>query len=623
MVAGGLSSTQQDAVAAIWDQHRPTMLDRVALLERAQLDPTLRARAREAAHQLAGTAGTFGFSRASELAHKCEQLLISDAGAFEMAEWVAGIRADISAGEEAGPEAPGSDPHLTPLPLLLVVTEDPGMAERMRAEAGRRGLRVVSARAVEADRKLAANEPAAVLLDLSAPGADALLDAHPVVLALNGTDRAEIARRGAAAFLDEHTTPAEAIDHVSLLLQRNAPATERVLVVGTDPAPLEELELVVDADPFAGQVDCGAIVLGPGELDLCRMLRNDPRWSTVPIVVVGTGDPEPAFAAGADDVAPSAQLLPRVRNHLARHRVHQALADTDPLTGLRNRRTSSAALSHLLRLAERLERPVCLVELDIDHFKRVNDVHGHVAGDVVLRRLGDLLRRSFRGEDVVARWGGEEFVVGLFGLDRDGGVDRISDLLGRFRAETFTGADGEAFQVSFSAGIAQYPADGADLESLYVAADEALYAAKRGGRNQVAGAGDGPHATQQVDVAIIEDEDATSELIAHALNGRGLRTFRFSNGAVAVQMLLGERPRVRARVILLDLNLPAVDGMDLLMLFEREGVLRSSRALVVSAQDDPGTMARARSLGAIDYLVKPIDLDDLSLRVDASLGRRP
>ncbi len=86
-------------------------------------------------------------------------------------------------------------------------------------------------------------------------------------------------------------------------------------------------------------------------------------------------------------------------------------------------------------------------------------------------------------------------------------------------------------------------------------------------------------------------------------------------------MLLGDRPRVRARVILLDLNLPAVDGMELLTLFQREGILRSSRTLVVSAHDDATTIERARSLGAIDYIVKPIDLDALSVKVDEALGR--
>ncbi len=608
------------------------MVERVELLERAQADPTLRALARDAAHQLAGTVGTFGFPRASELARKCELLLSSDAVANEMAEWVAGIRAEL--GDLPFDESAGDDdsPRPTPLPLVLIVTEDPGTGERLRTEAGRRGLRVATARVAEAQNRLG-EDPDAVLLDLTASGAARLMGEHPTVLALADDDafedRIEVARRGAVGFLDRSTTPAGAIDQVTLALQRRAAAGDRVLVVSADDTILDETGLeVITIDPGADvwgeltRVNPSTIVLDADQLELCRVIRNDPRWSIVPIVVLDEGDPHLAFAAGADDVAPAAQLVARVHNHLARYRVHQSLAETDPLTGLRNRRTSTAALSHLLRLAERLERPVCVVEIDIDHFKRVNDTHGHMVGDLVLRRLGDLLARSFRGEDIVARWGGEEFVVGLFGLEREGGIDRISDLLGRFRAEKFKDASGTSFSLSFSAGVAQYPADGADLESLYGAADEALYSAKRAGRDQVAGAGWGPNATQQVDVAIIEDEDATSELFAHALNGRGLRCFQFSNGASAVAMLLGERPRVRARVILLDLNLPAVDGMELLTLFEREGILRSSRTLVVSADDDPRTIARARELGAGAYVVKPVELDALVAQVDAALGRR-
>ncbi len=497
----GTLTAQQAAIAAIWDQHRPAMVERVQLLERAQIDPTLRAQAREAAHKIAGTAGTFGFPQASELARKCELLLASDAAAWEMHEWVAGIRAEIATDDVEAPTEEATeedDPRPTPLPVVLVVTEDPGTAERMRTEAGRRGLRVSTSRVTEARGRIEREHPDAVLLDLVAHGAIDLLGAHGTMLALACDDafkdRLEVARRGAVGFLNHTVTPAEAIDQVTLALQRRAAAGDRVLAVSADASALVEAGIeTVSRTAGTGiwdellRVNPSTIVLGHDQLELGRVIRNDPRWSIVPIVVVGEGDPQDAFAAGADDVAPPSQLVARVRNHLARYRVHQSLAETDPLTGLRNRRTSTAALSHLIRLAERLERPLSVVELDVDHFKKVNDTHGHMAGDVVLRRLGDLLKRSFRGEDVVARWGGEEFVIGLFGMDRDGGIDRMSDLLGRFRAETFEDAEGREFQVTFSAGVAQYPADGADLESLYGAADEALYEAKRAGRDQVDG----------------------------------------------------------------------------------------------------------------------------------------
>jgi diguanylate cyclase (GGDEF)-like protein len=359
--------------------------------------------------------------------------------------------------------------------------------------------------------------------------------------------------------------------------------------------------------------------------DLCRVMRNTPRWSIIPIVMLTDG-PERAdrvFAAGADDCVPLAtvdtELVVRVRSHLERFRVHQALAETDALTGLQNRRTASAAISALIRMAERLGKPFCLAQIDVDHFKRVNDTHGHIAGDAVLRRLGDMLRRRFRDEDVIARWGGEEFVLGLFSLDRDGGIDRMAEILRRFRAEEFDG-EHDSFSVTFSAGVAEYPTDGVDLESLYTAADEALYAAKGAGRDQIMGAG-ATRTTQQVDVAIVEDEDAASELMSHMLTERGQRCWRFSNGAGAASLLGGEEPRVRARVILLDLNMPAVNGVELLGVLKRDGVLRSTKVIVVTASDDDEKRKRVRELGAIDYLVKPVEHNTLAAAVDRALGR--
>jgi diguanylate cyclase (GGDEF)-like protein len=127
--------------------------------------------------------------------------------------------------------------------------------------------------------------------------------------------------------------------------------------------------------------------------------------------------------------------------------------------------------------------------LDLDHFKQINDRYGHAAGDAVLCRLSSLLVREFRATDVVARWGGEEFVLGLYGLSCHHGVRRLTEFLEALRHEEFTGADGTRFQVTFSAGVAAYPANGADLQTLYRAADHTLYQAKATGRARVLSAG--------------------------------------------------------------------------------------------------------------------------------------
>jgi diguanylate cyclase (GGDEF)-like protein len=142
-------------------------------------------------------------------------------------------------------------------------------------------------------------------------------------------------------------------------------------------------------------------------------------------------------------------------------------------------------LTRLLRLADRQKHPLSLAILDLDRFKQVNDRYGHEMGDRVLNYFGNLLKQSFRLEDVVGRWGGEEFVVGLYGMSKFDGVKRLTEILQRLQQETFTTGDGRVLQVTFSGGIAQLVEDGTDLQALYRAADAALYRAKAAGRRQV------------------------------------------------------------------------------------------------------------------------------------------
>jgi diguanylate cyclase (GGDEF)-like protein len=154
------------------------------------------------------------------------------------------------------------------------------------------------------------------------------------------------------------------------------------------------------------------------------------------------------------------------------------------LTGISNRRRALELVERLLALARRHAQPLCIALLDLDAFKRVNDEHGHATGDRVLRRLAEMLQRKFRGEDVVGRWGGEEFVLGMYGMTGSDGERRLYEVLSSFRVQEF-GEDGRSLTVTFSAGIAEHPRDGDDFEMLYRAADEALYAAKRAGRSRI------------------------------------------------------------------------------------------------------------------------------------------
>jgi two-component system, cell cycle response regulator len=194
--------------------------------------------------------------------------------------------------------------------------------------------------------------------------------------------------------------------------------------------------------------------------------------------------------AFGDSVRPTLEVL---ASHLAvslsnARMVHklETMATTDGLTGLLNKRAMLDAGAQKIAAAARFDRKLALLVVDIDFFKKVNDSHGHDMGDRVIRGLGDILKRQKRATDVVARFGGEEFVVLCEQTDEKGAMllaDRIREELGRTAFRTSGTPDG-AFSVTCSVGVATFPAAGGDWDSLFKSADEALYVSKRSGRDR-------------------------------------------------------------------------------------------------------------------------------------------
>jgi diguanylate cyclase (GGDEF)-like protein len=164
----------------------------------------------------------------------------------------------------------------------------------------------------------------------------------------------------------------------------------------------------------------------------------------------------------------------------------EAMAMSDPLTGLANRRAVEAALTRDLARADRDKTWLSVVVLDVDHFKKVNDTHGHAGGDQVLVALGELLRTALRAGDLAGRIGGEEFLTILPGTDPDGAMVAAERLRARIAAQRLQLPSGELSFTS-SLGVASLRGPGClrAAGALVERADAALYEAKRGGRNRV------------------------------------------------------------------------------------------------------------------------------------------
>ncbi|HUF96528.1 MAG TPA: GGDEF domain-containing protein [Ilumatobacter sp.] len=160
------------------------------------------------------------------------------------------------------------------------------------------------------------------------------------------------------------------------------------------------------------------------------------------------------------------------------------LAWRDSLTGLANRRRLDQDLNTILTTDPRLERLAAVIMVDIDHFKSVNDEHGHAAGDELLRQVSTVLTQQVRVDDVVYRYGGEEFCIILPGADQHS-ARKVADRIVTASRE-LAGAGG--VRVTVSAGVAEGP--GSQIDRTMAAADQALFVAKRHGRDQVADAGE-------------------------------------------------------------------------------------------------------------------------------------
>lgn len=691
--AAGLSAAVAGVWAKYRDQvlARVDVLESAALgLLEGRLDRDARREAEREAHKLAGSVGTFGFAEASRLSREAETMLAgpnppAQADALRLADLAVAIRRELSGapspmsapspsrptepasafGSAAGAAAAAAPGAGAPAadgdgPVLLIVDEDGDTADRLAMEASARGMRpFVAHGAGEARAALSRGRPDAALLDTSVPGGMELLralsDRFPPVPSVvftrsdAFTDRVEVARLGGRGFLRKPLAPARAIDAVEPLLKPEDRRQATILAVDDDPAVLEavrfilephgvKVEALMEPERFWEALESAApdVVLLDVDmprvngLELCRVLRNDPRWKSVPVVFLTSRvDPttvQAVFAAGADDFVSKPFVGPelgaRIQNRLERVRLQRSLAETDALTGVPNRRGSEEVLERFLRLAAGQGDPLAFGVVDLDCFKGINDRCGHAVGDEVLARVARLLQKRFRAQDIVARWGGEEFVVGMYGMDKADGVQRLAEALEVLREEPFTASGQPPFRVTFSAGVAEFPGDGRDLQSLYRAADAAMYVAKQAGRDRVLptgwtpGQGEGP---RSVDVLVVEDDPAIARLLEHALETRGLRHEWVDNGQDAARLLTGSAPELRARVVLLDVDLPGLDGLGVLRLLSGERMLDRMRVIMLTVRSHEAEVVRALELGAFDHVSKPFSVPVLLQRIRRAL----
>lgn len=248
---------------------------------------------------------------------------------------------------------------------------------------------------------------------------------------------------------------------------------------------------------------CDLLMPGIDGFKFLSLKQSKPEYNEVPIIML-TGEEDVrtkvrGLEAGASDYLTKPfhdeELVARVKVHLKiknlqgelreKNQRLEALTRTDELTSVNNRRFFMEMLRSEYGRSERYLTPLVYAMVDIDHFKRINDTHGHLAGDRALVAVAGVLQQAVRAQDILGRYGGEEFAIVMPHTDRDGGVLAVERCRAQIEA-TPVQVDGTDVRITASVGMACYPRDDVHrVEDLIGLADGALYQAKAAGRNKV------------------------------------------------------------------------------------------------------------------------------------------
>lgn len=498
---------------------------------------TLRTLHRQA-HSLTGSGATFGYAAVSQAARKLEQSLklrIESDNPPGVEDWSAWERHLVDLEGASRTAAPAGTPAPAPLPrvaarpeqrLLFVVDDDTDLAREQRLQYELHGYTVREFHGFEGlEQAIRSQSPLAIIMDIMFPEGDlagihniarlraALGALPPVIFASQREDiqaRLETVRAGAAAYFIKPLDLAAVLETIDRLTAPRDPAPFRILILDDDESLAFHNALLLQRAGMETRVltDPAGILNAMGDfqpelvlmdlylpgctgIELAAVIRQEVAYVGTPIIFLSVETDVAkhleAMRAGGDDFLlkpiDSSHLLATVEARVRRARAISAIMLRDSLTELLNHSAIEEQLVRELSLRQRHDGVLSYAMIDLDHFKLVNDRHGHAMGDRVLRGLSRLLRQRLRQTDLIGRYGGEEFVVVLPGTDASTAARKLDELRQDFSALRFSGG-GKVFSVTFSAGIASAPPF-ADAVAIQCQADQALYRAKAAGRNQV------------------------------------------------------------------------------------------------------------------------------------------
>lgn len=657
----------QASSTLVWLAYTSALASRATALEDAalaalegRLDPGPRRRAARETHKLATSLWLVEAREAARLAWEAAGLLdtgtlLGTANALRLSQIVETLHATLRSLPPPEALSPAGRPTA---PYLLVVDDDDALARELPIEAAVRGWR---AKVVRHLTDPLDDQAAVIVLGADVVGeADAvartrLLAAHPdaPVITLS-TGPSLLERSGAHGIAASRTlakpiAPATLVDEAIDLLRRRQAAAPTIVLGITDGAlreiarhQLEDLGTVVEVHEH-GEAVWDVVTqtrpelcvvdercAGGTSLHLPRAMRRE--WEVAPtsVVLITGGTDEAtlarATAAGIDDALPAAAvpaLLSAVaRNRLDRARTQRFAADLDPATRLPHLRSVLSSIERMVAIARRYDHALAMLVAEVDGIRDRRAPKDDPAVERLSQLLGRRLARAFRAEDLVAHVAPGRFAVAAFGMKADDGVQRMAEMLESFRDQTVEGADHAPVGASFSVGIAQIRLDGRDGATLLRAAEGALVSAQQRGGNRIETASHGETSRIEwtADALVIDADRPFAALVEHALETRGHRVRTIGDGREALDLLTHPQSPVRVRLLVLELGLPGLDGLSLLGQLADAGVLKMSKAVVVTTRSVEAEMIKAMELGAVDYITKPVSLPVLMRRLRSALA---
>jgi diguanylate cyclase (GGDEF)-like protein len=384
------------------------------------------------------------------------------------------VRTDSDAGEPR-------EMKLTERPDLVVVLEEPSGPDPYAAATAWSGAGPVRPRSIV----LVARSEAIDRVRALASGIDTILPAERIAVDLPAYAKT-LARIGSPPprILLVDNDPAQAEMLTKWLEQANARVTHCADGIAARDAMVREAPDLLLMDTRLPGLD---------GLSLARLVRQDSRFGLTPIVFLthhdALADQIEALSAGADHFL-TAPVDRELLTHLVvtraeRGRRLREMVHRDGLTGLLNHATLMAELEHAVEFGRRHGEAFAFLMIDVDHFKRVNDRYGHLAGDQVLLHVARVFQTTARASDLIGRYGGEEFGMILRRTDRTGAGILANKLRTALAEQPAVVGAGEQIPVRVCIGVAAYPDDAASAGDLALLADAALYRAKAGGRDRV------------------------------------------------------------------------------------------------------------------------------------------